>query len=58
MSANFEVALNIPDIEILKVEKNKVDDFIITVKSTQESCTCSKCGKEAKKYTDMESPLF
>lgn len=28
MSINFEVALNIPDIEILKVEKNKVDDLI------------------------------
>lgn len=49
LSVNFQISLNIPDIEILKVEKNKVDDLIITVKSKKRSCPCSKCGKEAKK---------
>lgn len=47
---NFQISLDIPDVEILKVEKNKTEDLIITVKSTKKSCLCHKCGNEAKKY--------
>lgn len=47
---NFQISLDIPDIEILKVEKNQSEDFIITVKSTKTSCLCHNCGNEAKKY--------
>lgn len=49
MSTNFQISLNIPDVEILKIEKNKTEDLIITVKSTKCSTPCHKCGKEAKK---------
>ena len=58
MSVNFQISLNIPDIEILKVEKSKAEDFIITVKSTKESCPCSKCGKEAKKIHGYGEPVI
>jgi hypothetical protein len=47
---NFQIPLDIPDVTILKIEKNQSEDFIITVKSTKKSCTCRKCGNEAKKY--------
>jgi transposase len=47
---NFQISLDIPDVEILKVEKNRSEDLIITVKSTKDSCQCHKCGKEAKKF--------
>ena len=46
---NFQIALDIPDVEILKIEKNKTEDLIITVKSTKDFCLCHKCGREAKK---------
>jgi hypothetical protein len=35
---NFQISLDIPDVEILKVEKNRSEDLIITVKSTKDSC--------------------
>jgi transposase len=49
VSTNFQISLDIPDIEILKIEKNKTQDLIITVKSTKCSTPCHKCGKEATK---------
>ena len=49
MGTNFQISLNIPDVEILKIEKNQTEDLIITVKSTKNSTLCHKCGKEAKK---------
>jgi transposase len=47
--ADFKISLDIPDIEILKTEKSKTEDLIITVRSTKISTPCRKCGKEAKK---------
>ena len=49
MSTNFQISLDIPNVEILKIEKNKTEDLIITVKSTKCSTLCHKCGKEATK---------
>jgi transposase len=46
---NLQIPLDIPEVEILKIEKNKTEDLIITVKSTKDFCMCHKCGKEAKK---------
>ena len=46
---DFKISLNIPDVEILKIEKNKSEDFIITVTSTKRSTCCHKCGKEINK---------
>ena len=47
---NFQIPLDIPDVEILRVEQNQSEAFIITVKSTKKSCKCHKCGNEATKY--------
>jgi len=49
VSTNFQISLDIPNVEILKIEKNKTEDLIITVKSTKCSTLCHKCGKEATK---------
>ena len=49
MSTNFQISLDIPDVEILRIEKNKTEDLIITVRSTKCSTPCHKCGREAKK---------
>jgi transposase len=49
VSANFNIPLDIPDVEILKIETNKTEDLIITVKSTKDSTPCHKCGNEAKR---------
>jgi len=35
---NLQIPLDIPDVEILRVEQNQSEAFIITVKSTKKSC--------------------
>jgi transposase len=52
---NFQIPLDIPDVEILKVEQNQSEDFIITVKSTKKSCRCYKCGNEAT--VSVQAPI-
>jgi hypothetical protein len=34
---NFQIPLDIPNVEILRVDQNQSEDFIITVKSTKKS---------------------
>ena len=46
---NLQIPLDIPDVEILKIEDSKSDDLIITVKSTKSSTKCRKCGKNIEK---------
>jgi transposase len=55
---NFQISLDIPDVEILKVERNRTEDLIITVKSTKNSCTCHKCGNEAKKINGYAETIL
>ncbi len=45
----FEIPLEISDVRIEKVERDKSGDFIITVLSTIEGTTCHKCGREITK---------
>lgn len=46
---SFEVSLDIPDVEIEKVETNKRGELIITVRSTIEGTHCHKCGQKITK---------
>jgi transposase len=56
---NFQIPLDIPDVEILRVEQNQSEDFIITVRSTKKSCKCRQCGNEATKvYSSAETILL
>jgi transposase len=56
---NFQIPLDIPNVEILRVDQNQSEDFIITVKSTKKSCKCHKCGNEATKvYGSAETILL
>jgi len=43
---NLQIPLDIPNVEILKVENNEVGDLIITVKSTRKKTCCRVCEKE------------
>ena len=43
---NLQIPLDIPDVEILKIENNAVEDLIITVKSTKKKTYCRECEKE------------
>jgi transposase len=42
--------LEIPNIKIETVEKNKVGDFVITVISTADGTICHRCGREITKF--------
>jgi len=54
---NFEIQLDIPDIEIEKVEINTKGDILIYVKSTVEGTICSKCGRKICKYYDTDREI-
>ena len=41
---NLQIPLDIPDVEILKVEYSKTNDLIITVKSTKLFTCCRSSG--------------
>lgn len=47
--AKFEIDLNLPDVKILHIETTKINDLIITVKSTKKSTECHKCGQKITK---------
>lgn len=46
---NIPIPLDIPDVEILKVDTNSSDELMLTVRSTKTSTRCRECGKEIKK---------
>jgi transposase len=56
---NLQIPLDIPDVEILRVEQNQSGAFIVTVRSTKKSCQCHKCGNEATKvYSNAETIIL
>lgn len=55
---SLQIPLNIPDVEILKVEYSKSDDLIITVKSTKSSTCCRNCGKNIDKPHGYDNPII
>ncbi len=46
----LQIPLDIPGVDILKVENLKNGDIIITVKSTIKETCCRKCGKKITKF--------
>lgn len=50
MTREISIPLDIPDVNVLKVETNEAGDVIITVESTQEGTRCGKCGREIGKF--------
>jgi len=48
MSA-FLVDLNLPETEIIKTEKDKFGDILITIRTTEDSVACRVCGKRIYK---------
>ncbi|MCK4459214.1 MAG: hypothetical protein KAU52_05770, partial [Methanosarcinales archaeon] len=56
-NATFEIPLDIPDIDIKKVEIIKNEDIIITVVSTVEGTCCHRCGREIIKPYGYGRPI-
>jgi len=52
MSKKPEISfpLDLPDVEIIKTEMNKVGDYIITVESTVDQTACRECGREIEEF--------
>jgi transposase len=55
--AIFEIPLDIPDIDIKKVEIIKNENIIITLVSTVEGTRCHKCGREIAKPHGYGRPI-
>ncbi len=55
---SLQIPLNIPSVKILKAEYSKADDLIITVKSTEPSTCCRKCGKNIDKAHGYDNPII
>lgn len=48
MDKLFKIAIDIPDVSIVDVEKSSNNTLIIRVKSTKKLCKCRMCGKDVK----------
>jgi len=46
----ISLPLDIPDVDVLSVELNERDDYIITVESTQDGTICQHCGRKITKF--------
>ena len=46
MIAAVEVRIDLPDVSIIKVERNEHGHILITVETTESSTPCHKCGKQ------------
>ncbi len=53
----LQIPLDIPNIDILKVEYLKNGDIIVTVKSTVKEICCRKCGKKIDKFHGCNSAI-
>jgi transposase len=45
----ISIPLGIPDVEVLSVDQNERDDYIVTVESLQEGTKCQYCGRRITK---------
>ncbi len=54
----FQIPLGIPNVEVLRVERNKVNDYIITVRSSQTSTRCKTCSHKITKVHGHAEPLL
>jgi len=55
--AIFEISLDIPNVEIEKMDITENGDRIITVVSTVEGTRCHKCGREIIKHYGHGGPI-
>jgi hypothetical protein len=46
----FLVDLNLPETEIIKTEKDKFGDILITIRTTEDSVACRVCGKRIRYF--------
>jgi len=46
----MSIPLDIPNIDVLRVELNEQDDYIITVESTKVGTLCRHCGRKITKF--------
>lgn len=54
----LQVPLDIPNVEILKVQQNKTDDIIVTVRSTSKFTHCHQCGEKISKVHGYGEPIL
>lgn len=50
------IPLNIPDVEVIKVE-TVGGDLVITVESTRQGTVCSKCGRPISQFAGYNDPI-
>ena len=53
----FEALLDIPNIVIEKVEINRHEQYMVTVKSTEEGTRCHRCGRHIDKSYGHDQPI-
>lgn len=46
----FDLDLELPDVEILKVSRNSQGNYVIELRSTKKTGVCRKCGKEIRHF--------
>jgi len=57
MSKEIKIPLDIPDVEILDMEINAAEDYLITIKSTKDGTKCRKCGRPINQFHGSDTPI-
>lgn len=57
MSDQITISLDIPDVQVAKVEQNAGGEWTITVESTIEGTRCRVCGRELKELHGVDEAL-
>lgn len=57
INAQITIALDIPDVRVLKIEQNEWGDCTITVESRLEETKCRQCGREIRELQGMEEAI-
>jgi len=57
INAQITIPLDIPDVQVIKVEQNEQGECTITVESTIEGTRCRVCGRELKELHGVDEAI-
>lgn len=57
MRAEITIPLDLPEIQVVKIESEKGGGYRITVESTVQSATCSRCGRKIDEFQGHDEEI-
>lgn len=57
MNNSIEIPLDLPDVQVLGVDKTAKGDWLIRIESTLKGTTCHQCGRQATQFHGFDKAL-